>query len=386
MSIMEKLLEEQLKKVQAELEMLYEISNIMRTTLNLEEILYIILTALTSHEGLRFNRAMLFLLNEKEQKLEGKMGIGPDSAEDANVIWTYIERYKIGLDELVEARTKFEHLKKSKLNQTVKSIRIPLREDSGIIALSALEGMTFIINTPEQKQKINPELIQLLGLEDFVVAPLKAKDKITGLILVDNKFDRKPITPDDIRMLTMFANQAGLAIENSQLYERTVVLSNSDSLTGLWNHGYFQYLLSEEIKKSTLIKSYFTLLMIDIDNFKIFNDTYGHQAGDATLKEIAYLFREVSRKIDIIARYGGEEFTIILPGTRKEEALILAERLRKAVETSSSLKHITISIGISSFPEDAEDKEALILQTDKALYQAKKTGKNKIYVAGHNTL
>ncbi|MCX5693000.1 MAG: GGDEF domain-containing protein [Candidatus Omnitrophica bacterium] len=176
----------------------------------------------------------------------------------------------------------------------------------------------------------------------------------------------------------MFANQAGLAIENSRLYEQTVVLSNSDSLTSLWNHRYFQYLLEEEIKKSSLAKSRFTLLMIDIDDFKAFNDAHGHQAGDNIIREISRIFREVSRKIDVVARYGGEEFGIILPLTKKEEALVLAERIRKAVEINPNLKNITISIGVASFPENGQKKEDLIAKADKALYEAKRSGKNKI--------
>lgn len=377
-TLREKDYQEELAKARAELEILYDIGNAMRTTLNLEEILYVILTAATSHTGLSFNRAMLFLVNEKENRLEGKMGIGPDSAEDASKIWAYIEKNQIGMEELIGIETQFEHLKKSRLNQTVKSIKIPIKEDAGVISLTAMEGMPFIINSPEARQRVNKEYTGLLDLEDFVTVPLKAKDKVIGVLLADNRFNQKPITADAIRILTMFANQAGLAIENSRLYEQTVVMANSDSLTGLWNHGYFQYLLAEEIKRCSLVKSYFTLLMIDIDDFKIFNDTYGHQAGDSILKEISRLFRDVSRKIDIVARYGGEEFGIILPLTKKEEALILAERIRKAVETASSLKSITVSIGVATFPEDWSKEETLIAKADKALYEAKKLGKNRI--------
>jgi diguanylate cyclase (GGDEF)-like protein len=369
--------QEELNKTKTELEMLYDIGNAMRTTLNLEEILYIILTAATSHTGLSFNRAMLFLVNEKDNRLEGKMSIGPDSAEEASNIWTHIAKNKIGLEELISIETQFDHLKKSKLNQAIKSIKIPIREDSGVIALTALEGMPFIINTSEAKQKVKDEFSILLDLDEFVTVPLKAKNKVIGVLLADNRFNQKPITTDAIRVLTMFANQAGLAIENSRLYEQTVVLSNSDSLTGLWNHGYFQYLLGEEIKRCSLVKSFFTLFMIDIDDFKAFNDTYGHQAGDSIIKEISRIFKDVSRKFDIVARYGGEEFGIILPITKKEEGLVLAERIRKTVETSPSLKNITISIGVASYPEDAQKKEDLLAGADKALYKAKRSGKNK---------
>lgn len=375
---MKKDFKEAYQKAQAELEMLYEIGNAMHTTLNLEEILYIILTSVTSHVGLSFNRAMLFLVNGKGNELEGKMGIGPDSAEDANAVWSHIEKHKMGFDELIETRSQFEHLKKSQLNKTVRSIKVPIDEDSGVVAATAMEGMPFVITSAEARQKTKSELSQILNLEDFVTVPLKARDKTIGVILADNLYTKKPITNDHIRMLTTFANQAGLAIENSMLYERTVVLSNSDSLTGLWHHGYFQYLLGQEIEYASSRKQSFTIFMIDIDDFKKFNDTNGHQAGDAILRSISNIFKEISKRIDIVARYGGEEFAIILPATKKQEALVLAERLRKAVEESEDLKGITISIGVASFPEDSKEKESLISCADKALYQAKRTGKNKV--------
>ncbi|NQT75364.1 MAG: sensor domain-containing diguanylate cyclase [Candidatus Omnitrophica bacterium] len=375
---MRKDFKQEYQKAQAELAMLYEIGDAMHTTLNLEEILYIILTAVTSHAGLSFNRAMLFLVNEKEQRLEGKMGIGPDSDEDASAIWSHIEKHKLGFDDLIETQSKFEHLKRSQLNKIVRSIKLPIKEESGIMALAVMEGMPFAINTEEAKQKARNELLEPLNLENFVAVPLKVTDKVTGVIVADNRFTGKAIMPNDIRMLTMFANQAGLAIENSRLYERTVVLSNQDSLTGLWHHGYFQYLLGEHVKMSASKKQCFTMLMIDMDNFKDFNDGHGHQAGDAILRNISDIFRDVSRKIDIIARYGGEEFAIILPNTKKEEALFLAERLRKSVEEKDVMKGLTISIGVASFPEDGEKKEDLVSQADKALYEAKRTGKNKV--------
>lgn len=375
---MKKDFKEAYQKAQAELEMLYEIGNAMHTTLNLEEILYIILTSVTSHVGLSFNRAMLFLVNGKGNELEGKMGIGPDNAEDANAVWSHIEKHKMGFDELIETHSQLEHLKKSQLNKTVRSIKVPIDEDSGVVAATAMEGMPFVITSAEARQKTKSELSQILNLEDFVTVPLKARDKTIGVILADNLYTKKPITNDHIRMLTTFANQAGLAIENSMLYERTVVLSNSDSLTGLWHHGYFQYLLGQEIKYTSSRKQSFTIFMIDIDDFKKFNDTNGHQAGDAILRSISNIFKKISKRIDIVARYGGEEFAIILPATKKQEALVLAERLRKAVEESEELKGITISIGVASFPEDSKEKESLISCADRALYQAKRTGKNKV--------
>ncbi len=237
-------------------------------------------------------------------------------------------------------------------------------------------------NIPERSFK--EELARALGTNYFVTVPLKAKDKILGAILVDNIFNKKPITKADIRILTMFANHAGLAIENSRLYEETVYLSNTDWLTKLWNYGRFQQLLSLEMEKAKINEAPLSLVMLDIDNFKNFNDTFGHTMGDKVLKNIAQILKNNSRKIDQVVRYGGEEFSIIMPETPKENAAHSCERLRREVEkfyvqdqNTSLNKNLTISLGLASFPDDAEMKEELVNRADLALYEAKRTGKNK---------
>lgn len=380
-------LQKELEKSRAELWMFYEIGNLMRTTLKLEEILYIILTCVTSHEGLGFNRAMLFLVNERKKTLEGKVGIGPDTAEEAEKIWKRIEAEKTTLKDLISIYKAFIKRKGSRLDKVVKSIKVPLRESGGILALTVLEGMTFEITTDEVSKKVKDPICALLKTEHFVTVPLKAKDKTIGIILVDNIFTKEPITKDDIRILTMFANQAGLAIENSHLYEKTVSLSHSDSLTNLINHGRFQYLLSRDLKHAAKLKKPASLLMIDIDNFKNFNDILGHPAGDMVLINIAKILKKACRSTDIVARYGGEEFIVALFDTNKESAWGLAERLRQAVEKFDFPgqeiqpdKNLTISLGLASFPEDAKNKAQLISKADSALYQAKAAGKNRTHI------
>jgi len=206
---------------------------------------------------------------------------------------------------------------------------------------------------------------------------------VNGIILADNFITKKPITKDSLQMLIMLANQAGLAIENSQLYERTVLRAHLDSLTNLWNHGYFQYLLQEELERSKAVKVPLSLIAIDIDDFKVYNDTLGHQSGDRILKELAYLLRNQSRKMDFVCRYGGEEFMVILPQTDKREGYLIAERLRQDIAKHSFSheeimphKRLTVSIGLSTFPEDGSTPAELIAFSDKTLYEAKHKGKN----------
>ncbi|MDD5680139.1 MAG: sensor domain-containing diguanylate cyclase [Candidatus Omnitrophica bacterium] len=375
----------ELERARAELLLLYEVSNAMRTTLELEQILYIILTAITSHEGLGFNRAVLFLVNDKEKILEGKMGIGPHSIEEATSIWKGIEESKMVLEDLINAYDNFKRDPNSRLHNLVKGIRVPLNESQGILALTALEGMPFEVITEESRLQSEDKYLQILGTKYFVTAPLKAKDKVVGVVLADNIFTQKPITKADVGMLDLFANHAGLAIENSRLYEETVYLSNTDWLTKLWNHGHFQVALANEIARAREADTPLSLLMIDIDDFKHYNDKFGHVAGDFIIKEMARVLAEASRKKDYVCRYGGEEFAVILPQTTTEDASHIAHRLREKVtqhnfpnQEAQPKKVFTFSCGLSTFPKDAADKDTLIKNADSALYKAKKCGKDQI--------
>ena len=377
-------LKQEMERTKTELAILYEISNAMRTTLKLDEILYIILTGVTAHTGLGFNRAMLFLVNEKDGLIEGKMAIGPESGEEANRIWKHIEHDQMDLEDLISAYKVTNNLTDTGLSRQVANIKIQLHNKSdNLLALAALEGMPLHITQETIQNYANTPIVNLFKSDELVLIPMKAKDKVNGIIVADNFINKEPITKDDIRMLTMLANQAGLAIENSQLYEKTVMRAHSDSLTELWNHGYFQYLLQAETEKAKATETTLSLIMLDIDDFKIYNDKLGHQAGDKILKDLSQLLKNQSRKMDFVCRYGGEEFTIILPATEKQEAYTIAERLRQDVtkhpfvhEEIFPQKKLTASIGVVSFPSDGSGPSELISACDKALYEAKHNGKN----------
>ncbi|MDD2680000.1 MAG: diguanylate cyclase [Candidatus Omnitrophica bacterium] len=389
LSLMEELnkLKQELERTKTELGILYEISNAMRTTLKLDEILYIILTGVTAHIGLGFNRALLFLINEKEGFIEGKMGIGPHSGEEANRIWRQIEGEKMDLDDLINAYKSSDNGEngfESGFSKQVRGLKVAFSDtNENLLSLVAREGMPLHLSKETIGSYRNTPLLQFLKSEELVLIPLKAKDKINGIIVADNFITREPIGKDDLHMLTMLANQAGLAIENSQLYEKTLMQANLDSLTELWNHGYFQYLLLSELEKSRTIKSPLSLILLDIDYFKVYNDHLGHQAGDKILRELADLLKNQSRKMDFVCRYGGEEFGMILPQTDKSEAFLISERLRMDIEKHTFMhedifptKKLTVSIGVASFPEDGLLPAELISASDKNLYQAKRKGRN----------
>ncbi|MDD5431974.1 MAG: sensor domain-containing diguanylate cyclase [Candidatus Omnitrophica bacterium] len=378
-------LKQELVQTKNELNILYEVSNAMRTTLKLDEILYIILTGVTAHTALGFNRALLFLVNEKDGLIEGRMGIGPETGEEANRIWNQIDQEKMDMDDLINNYKFSNHVSGSGFNRQVQHLRISLQErNNDLLTMAVLEGMPLHLTRETIQSYKSSPIIQILKSEELVLIPLKAKDKINGLIVADNFITKKPISKDDLRMLIMLANQAGLAIENSQLFEKTFLRAHMDSLTELWNHGYFQFLLQSEIEKSKIMSLPLSLIMLDIDDFKIYNDTLGHQDGDRILKELAILLKNQSRKMDFVCRYGGEEFTIILPKTDKKEAYLIAERIRMDIEKQKFMqegifpqKKLTASLGLASFPEDGTTPQELLSATDKTLYIAKNKGKNR---------
>lgn len=167
--------------------------------------------------------------------------------------------------------------------------------------------------------------------------------------------------------------------------------ANIDGLTTIYNHRYFQERLASEIERAVRYERVLSLIMLDLDNFKIFNDTWGHQEGDRLLKWFSRICEQCVRKIDILARYGGEEFVVILPETDSEEALAVAERIRETVEKQSRTalgkeKGITISAGIATLPQHGRNRHTLILNADAGLYFAKQCGKNQclIYEEEHH--
>lgn len=168
-------------------------------------------------------------------------------------------------------------------------------------------------------------------------------------------------------------------IVSGQHWSRLLESSITDALTGLYNYRYFQEAFYRELKRSKRYRHTLSLLILDLDDFKSYNDAYGHPAGDRALRETARLLVENTRDIDIVCRYGGEEFTIVLPATDKKGARILGEKLRRRIE-EHAFPHagITVSGGISSFPEDGLTTEQLLANADDALYQAKNFIKNAV--------
>lgn len=248
----------------------------------------------------------------------------------------------------------------------------------------------FVIEDIEKAEfEINP-LLKKEGIRFVAATKLTSQDNLLGILYVDDFVPRK-MTEYERKTLNLFAQIAGLALEKFKLIEENREMAITDGLTGLNNHRYFHERLSQEFGKAKRAGRPLSVLLVDVDYFKKYNDANGHLAGDEALKRIATLIRENIRIGDVAARYGGEEFAIILSEVDKETAKLVAERLRKAVETevfageeSLPQKKLTVSVGVSTFPEDASTKDELIKKADDALYLAKLRGRNCIVCAGED--
>lgn len=214
---------------------------------------------------------------------------------------------------------------------------------------------------------------------DYIVLPLEIDTQRIGYLAVDG------VSQQDKDKFYILTQQFMLGMKKAHLYQRVQELAITDSLTGVFSRRYCLERFSEELERSKKFNYNFSFLMLDIDHFKKYNDEYGHLSGDAILREVAKTTKENIRQIDLVGRYGGEEFSFILVETDKEQAGVVAERIRRAVENKyirvydEELK-VTVSIGISVFPEDAQDDKALIDKADAALYQAKQSGRNRVCV------
>jgi diguanylate cyclase (GGDEF)-like protein len=216
--------------------------------------------------------------------------------------------------------------------------------------------------------------------------PIVHQGRVIGVINAETIQPR--LTQTDLDLLTTLAGYAAIALEKAELHEQTRAFATTDGLTGLFNYRAFWQALDREIERSTHPDGApLSLLLVEIDKFKRYNDTYGHLKGDEVLRLVARVLRQESRvQIDFVARYGGDEFMLLLPRTTKREAAVVADRIRRAMETTPfiadlEVASVTLSLGVASSPEDGRSAGALVEAADRSMYRAKKQGGNAVALA-----
>jgi diguanylate cyclase (GGDEF)-like protein len=335
-----------LSQKNSELKLINEVSKAVTFMGDLEKTLEVILSRLV--QELDAERGSIFLLDEKYESLIEK---------------TVIYGARGAVKQDVEMKAKFQ-----------------LGE--GIAGEVFSKGETRIINNVSTDPNLKSFFAACPTVHSMLCIPLKVREMSFGVMNIVNKLDGD-FADNDLQTALTMANQASVLIENARLFN----LATIDGLTGLAVHRYFQSKLEEEFRRGKRYDKPLSLIMTDIDHFKKFNDTWGHQTGDMVLREVAKCVRSTIRDTDIAARYGGEEFAVVLPETDVEGAKLLAERLRQKVESSvypgpSGDLRVAISLGVSSIPlNPAETTADMIKLADEALYAAKHGGRNQVRVS-----
>lgn len=336
-----------LKKEKAKLETMLQIGHAMSSILNLDELAAFIVNKITL--VLKAKVCSLMLIDEDE---------------------TLVIKAAVGLDEAIIKNTRI------KLGQSI----------SGWVAQ---QGEPVLIANIEDNIQFGRANLPKYETKSLLCIPLKVKENILGVINVADKISlsqENAFTEEDMHFLAVICNYAAISVENALLYGEVKNLAVTDGLTGLFNHRYFQTNINSEVTRVQRYLRPLSLIMFDIDYFKMFNDTYGHPMGDLVLTEIAKVVKKNVRKVDIACRYGGEEFAVILPETKIKEAILVAEKIRTSVEkirfdTGRGMKKekVTISGGVAQF-KSGMSKEDFIRGADDSLYKAKNDGKNKIHI------
>lgn len=329
---------------------IYDLHNLFEVSINLTSILepqQLLKSSMLSIIGqLRSNQAMVFLPGKK----------------DSNIIYPiYAKGYS-----------------KQQWDQFSISLEDPFfkKFHKKMIAINLREA---------DKKLLNEKWLKLIENGISLIAPIIHKRHIKGIIALGQKMNQELFTQSEKEIFSLLTHFISVAFSNSILYQKMEISSITDGLTGLYNFRFFKKRLYDEMLRAKRYKHSLSLILFDVDNFKNYNDTLGHPAGDRALKKIAELVKSSVRKSDIAVRYGGEEFCIILPEEDIQAARMFGERFRKKIEDYQFFKEevqpggkLTISLGEATYPEDAESMQDLIEKTDAALYKAKNLGRNRI--------
>jgi diguanylate cyclase (GGDEF)-like protein len=273
----------------------------------------------------------------------------------------------------------FAFLSKDEDEESLKNTTLKMGE--GIAGTVWQNGMPMLINDAQNDPRFceRADRATRHQTNSIIAVPLTVNGEIIGVIEAINKVSGG-FSDFDLQMLQFCSNQSAIAINNADLYNMAI----KDSMTRLYIKKYFRERFEEEWNRSIRMHHPLSLVIFDIDHFKSINDTYGHQAGDRVIKEIAGVINRNCRSIDIPCRYGGEEFTVILPETVREDATVFIERIRKLVESlrieyEGSTISVTISCGFATLPDlSPGDYNEMVEMADAALYYSKKNGRNKV--------
>lgn len=322
-----------------------EIGKALTSSLNLKEVLNIVMEKIS--ELLHPKNWSLMLLDEKTNELSFEIAVGKGSKK-------------------------------------LKNLKLKLGE--GIAGWVAKEKTPLLVPDVSKDKRFFSQADKMSNFKtkSIVCVPLVTKDKCLGVIELLNKVEENSFGDEDLQVLTILADYTAIAIENAIYFKKVQELTLKDDLTGLYNSRFLHSRIEYEVERARRFGNDLSLIFIDLDYFKDVNDTHGHLLGSKLLREVADLIKSMTRSIDMACRYGGDEFIILMPQTTKTSAMVVAEKIRKALRTQVFLKkdgldlHLTGSFGVATFPADASGKDDLIQLADKAMYEAKNRQRDSV--------
>lgn len=288
---------------------------------------------------------------------------------------------------------------KSRVSELLSMVRVSISEEAlkrcedTTLAILAVRGSTPIAPSSVQRRmvlapgaRVGPDAGGPSSFQPFHTTLLGSQDSEFGVFTLWCS-ERFKATPESLQIVGMLANAAYVVLENARLYQQMQKLATTDELTGLANYRLFQETLEREFQRSRRTGEPLAVLIMDLDDFKAINDTFGHKTGDQVLQNVAAAFMGSARQYDLVARYGGEEFAVILPGTDARGAVEMGERLRLLVRTVAArmkLDRLSTSVGVAVYPNPhIADIQGMVREADAALYRAKREGKNRVQLAPH---
>ncbi len=254
----------------------------------------------------------------------------------------------------------------------------------GISGYVASTGEAILVTDIENDPRFQRRNHERYYTASFISAPLIHMGSIRGIVNINNKRSRDVFQPGDLHLLEALAGHAAVALANAHRYEAMLDRAQRDSLTGLANHGHMWSALEVEFARADRHERPLSVVMIDIDHFKAFNDRFGHPAGDEALCAVAQELEANSRSHDVVARYGGEEFAVILPETSSDGAERYAEKIRHSIEAAGfgpeRQARLTISAGVAESTDGVKTPQELMALADSRLYAAKESGRNCVHL------